>query len=273
MEVYIDDMVVKSKKAEDHAGALASLGSNFSPAVFDKIPIVHLLEPTIEKPDQTYPINEDTNSWTKPYYDWLLQGTLPKDKNEARALRIKASTYTLINNMVFKKSQAGPYLRCLEPREAKQVIEDIHDGYCRNHKGGRSLASKFLRTGYFLPTLKDDCIAYSSRCEACQIHSPFIHQPSELLHSISAPLPFMKWGMDIVGKLPQAPRQKVFMLAMADYFSKWIEADSYSLVTSTPGYPKANGQAESCNKVVISCLKKKLKRRKGRWAEELPLFL
>ncbi|XP_074291505.1 uncharacterized protein LOC141618303 [Silene latifolia] len=37
--------------------------------------------------------------------------------------------------------------------------------------------------------------------------------------------------------------------------------------------PKANGQAESSNKVIISCLKKKLKRRKGRWAEELPLVL
>ncbi|XP_074283236.1 uncharacterized protein LOC141607785 [Silene latifolia] len=203
MEVYIDDMVVKSKKVEDHfssfdidqirrdlnthADALASLGSNFSPAVFDKIPIVHLLEPTIEKPGQTCPINEDTNSWTKPYYDWFLQGILSKDRHEARALRIKASTYTIINNMLFKKSLAGPYLRCLERHEAKQVIEDIHDGYCGNHKGGRSLASKVLRTGYFWPTLRADCIAYSFKCEACQLHSPFIHRPSKILHSISAP--------------------------------------------------------------------------------------
>ncbi|XP_074297421.1 uncharacterized protein LOC141628144 [Silene latifolia] len=46
-----------------------------------------------------------------------------------------------------------------------------------------------------------------------------------------------------------------------------------NLVTSTPGYPKDNGQADSSNKVVISYLKKKLKRRKDRWAEELPLVL
>ena len=37
----------------------------------------------------------------------------------------------------------------------------------------------------------------------------------------------MQWGMDIVGKLPKAPGGKVFMLAMTDYFSKWIEAESY----------------------------------------------
>ncbi|XP_074283273.1 uncharacterized protein LOC141607826 [Silene latifolia] len=111
----------------------------------------------------------------------------------------------------------------------------------------------------------------------------------------------MKWGMDIVGKLPVALGQRVFILAMTDYFSKWIEADSFrqvtekevisfirkniifrlafctewniNLVTSTPGYPKANGQAESSNKVVISCLKMKLKRKRGRWAEELSLVL
>ncbi|XP_074277493.1 uncharacterized protein LOC141601125 [Silene latifolia] len=108
---------------------------------------------------------------------------------------------------------------------------------------------------------------------------------------------------------------------MTDYFSKWIEADSFrqvtekevisfirkniicryevpseivsdngtqfvekrtktfyaewniNLVTSTPGYPKANSKDESSNKVVISFLKKKLKSRRGRWAEELPLVL
>ncbi|KAI3762459.1 hypothetical protein L1987_52889 [Smallanthus sonchifolius] len=39
--------------------------------------------------------------------------------------------------------------------------------------------------------------------------------------------PFMKWGMDIVGKLPKAPGGKLFMLAMVDYFSKWIEVEAF----------------------------------------------
>ncbi|XP_074316077.1 uncharacterized protein LOC141652473 [Silene latifolia] len=53
------------------------------------------------------------------------------------------------------------------------------------------------------------------------------------------------------------------------FYAEW----NINLVTSTPGYPKANGQAESSNKVVINCLKKKLNRKRGRWAEELPLVL
>ncbi|XP_056698017.1 uncharacterized protein [Spinacia oleracea] len=40
----------------------------------------------------------------------------------------------------------------------------------------------------------------------------------------------MKWEMDIVGPLPQASVQSVFMLAMTDYFSKWIEAETFKQV-------------------------------------------
>ena len=60
-----------------------------------------------------------------------------------------------------------------------------------------------------------------------------IRMPAEFFHPISASWPFMKWGMDIVGKLPEAPGGKVFMLAVTDYFSKWIEADAFKHVTET----------------------------------------
>ena len=40
----------------------------------------------------------------------------------------------------------------------------------------------------------------------------------------------MKWGMDIVGKLPTAPGQRVYMLVVTDYFTKWIEAEAFHQV-------------------------------------------
>ncbi|XP_021770746.1 uncharacterized protein LOC110734930 [Chenopodium quinoa] len=51
-----------------------------------------------------------------------------------------------------------------------------------------------------------------------------------------------------------------------NFWDKW----NITLVTSTPRYPRANGQAEFSNKVIIGSLKKKLKDKKGKWAEELP---
>ena len=75
--------------------------------------------------------------------------------------------------------------------------------------------------------MKRDALTYAQKCDACQRHSNILHQPAEPLHPIISPWPFMKWEMDIVGKLPTAPGGKVFMLVMTDYFSKWIEAEAY----------------------------------------------
>lgn len=40
----------------------------------------------------------------------------------------------------------------------------------------------------------------------------------------------MKWGIDIVGKLPTAPEQRVYMLTITDYFIKWIETETFAQV-------------------------------------------
>ena len=43
----------------------------------------------------------------------------------------------------------------------------------------------------------------------------------------------MKWGMDIVGKMPTAPGQRIYMLALTDYFTKWVEAEAFHQVRDT----------------------------------------
>ena len=57
---------------------LAGRGSNFNPSALNSIPIIHLLQPAIQKPENVqtiYTVEED--SWTKPYYDWLQDGKFP----------------------------------------------------------------------------------------------------------------------------------------------------------------------------------------------------
>ncbi|CAH9078823.1 unnamed protein product [Cuscuta epithymum] len=81
--------------------------------------------------------------------------------------------------------------------------------------------------------MRHDAVAYTQACQPCQKHAPLHHQHAESLHPVLSPWPFMKWGMDIVGKLPEAPGQKVYMLAMTDYFSKWIEAEPFRQIRDT----------------------------------------
>ena len=51
-----------------------------------------------------------------------------------------------------------------------------------------------------------------------------------------------------------------------DFYKEW----GIQLSFSTPRYPQANGQAELTNKIVINIIKKRLKKAKGLWADELP---
>ena len=40
----------------------------------------------------------------------------------------------------------------------------------------------------------------------------------------------MRWGMDIIGPMPNS-RQKHFVLVLTDYFTKWIEVEAFANVT------------------------------------------
>ncbi|XP_074271113.1 uncharacterized protein LOC141595040 [Silene latifolia] len=220
------------------ANAMETLGATFQPTELSNIPITHVLTPAIQKePDQNQ-VKEDVHmqcaqeartlvstvgqqdaDWRVPYLNWLRDGTLPEDRKEAQSFRIKASRYIMIDNILFGKSLAGPCLRCLSKEEAETVLRDVHGGECGNHAGGLSMSNKILRQGYFWPTMRADAINHSKRFEPCQKAAPAIHQPVEPMHPIISPWPFMMWGMDIVGKLPRAPGNRVYMLVMTDYFS------------------------------------------------------
>ncbi|XP_070014520.1 uncharacterized protein [Nicotiana sylvestris] len=95
--------------------------------------------------------------------------------------------------------------------------------------------------------MEEEAEGFVAKCDKCQRYGNNMHRPAELLHLVVAPWPFMKWGMDIVGPLPEAKGKSC----------------QIKRITSTPYHPMANGQAESTNKIIINNLKKKLEESKG----------
>ena len=88
------------------------------------------------------------------------------------------------------------------------------------------------RAGYYWPTMAADANRQAKHCDQCQRHTPVSKLLPENLKSISSLWPFRKWGMDIVGKFPMAPGQKVFRLIVTDYFSKWVKVEALSSITN-----------------------------------------
>ncbi|RDX61576.1 pol, partial [Mucuna pruriens] len=49
---------------------------------------------------------------------------------------------------------------------------------------------------------------------------------------MASPWPFSRWGVDILGPFPLAPRQIKFLIVTVDYFTKWIEAEPVVVISS-----------------------------------------
>lgn len=86
-----------------------------------------------------------------------------------------------------------------------------------------------LRQGYYWTTMESDCNEFVKRCHKCKIHANLMHMPPTELTSMTTPWPFSVWGSDIIGKVtPKASNGHEFILVAIDYFTKWVEAASYS---------------------------------------------
>uniref|UniRef100_A0A2N9J3T5 Uncharacterized protein n=1 Tax=Fagus sylvatica TaxID=28930 RepID=A0A2N9J3T5_FAGSY len=95
-------------------------------------------------------------SWMTDIIQYLKGGVGPEDKKEAHKLRVRATRFVLLRDVLYKMGFSKPYLRCLAPKDANYVLREVHEGICGNHSGARALVHKLTRAGYFWPsTLKD----------------------------------------------------------------------------------------------------------------------
>nr|XP_027103190.1 uncharacterized protein K02A2.6-like [Coffea arabica] len=66
----------------------------------------------------------------------------------------------------------------------------------------------------------------------CQMHGDVIRALPTELHSMPAPWPCSMWGMDVIGVIdPPASNGHQFILVAIEYFTKWVEAESFKHVT------------------------------------------
>ncbi|GLU23410.1 hypothetical protein SLE2022_394160 [Rubroshorea leprosula] len=172
-----------------------------------------------------------TSSWTTPLINYLQSDELPEDQSAAKLIKRRAAHFTLLDNQLYKRAASMPLLRCLTPYEAEYAVREVHEGVCGTHIGGKTLARKLLKHGYYWPTMVEDAQNYVKKCPTCQFNADDIHMPGEMLSSLTSPWPFAQWGVDLLGPFVKGKGSCTFLVVAVDYFTKWIEAKPLSTTT------------------------------------------
>ncbi|KAK1629591.1 hypothetical protein QYE76_003906 [Lolium multiflorum] len=101
-----------------------------------------------------------------------------------KRIRYRAMKYVLIGDDMFYRTLEGLLLKCLGPAESNRLLH-----------------------------------------EACQRFGSIQMVPASAMNPIIKPWPFRGWGMDMIGKIhPPSSKGHVWVLAITDYFTKWVEA-------------------------------------------------
>ena len=141
-------------------------------------------------------------------------------KNDKRALRKKASNYTIKSGNIVKQT-GDKYLLVIQRDKVPDILSEVHD-----HSGGHQhfrYSYRIAKERYYWPGMYVDIQTYVSDCFRCQKNQPCLKAPTMPLQ----PLPVITkvWyrvGMDLTGPLVESQGYK-YILTFIDHFTKWIE--------------------------------------------------
>ena len=99
---------------------------------------------------------------------YIATGELPDDRGMAHKIQIQSARFSIVDRQLYKRSLGGLYLKCLTLEQGQYVLAELHEGICRNHLGGRTLAHRAHTQGYYWPTIKAEAADDVKKCDPCQ---------------------------------------------------------------------------------------------------------
>ena len=76
---------------------------------------------------------------------FLERDILPEEKSEDEKVQRKSPRFWLSEDRkLYKRSFSGPYLLCVHPEASESFLEELHEGVCGSHIGGRSLSHRAI---------------------------------------------------------------------------------------------------------------------------------
>ncbi|GKV06877.1 hypothetical protein SLEP1_g18697 [Rubroshorea leprosula] len=150
----------------------------------------------------------------------------------SRRTKMQALNYVLLEDVLYRRGHDELLLRCLGPDEYCQIMSNVHNGIC-------DYFTKWVEAKPMKKVDQTDIIKFLKE---------------EIIH---------RFGLS---ETVTSDQGIVFVGAQVEAFAKEME---FRLLTSTPHYAQANGQAEASNRIVINLLEKMVDDNPRGWHELL----
>jgi hypothetical protein len=171
----------------------------------------------------------EPDDWRADIFNYLKDSA----RGAPKRIRYRAMKYVLIGDDMFYRTLEGLLLKCLGPAESNRLLHEVHEGACGTHQSAHKMKWLIRRSGFYWPTMLEDCFQYYKGCQACQKFGSIQMVPASAMNPIIKPWPFRGWGMDMIGKIhPASSKGHEWVLAITDYFTKWVEAIPMKSVAS-----------------------------------------
>ncbi|XP_027364665.1 uncharacterized protein LOC113871761 [Abrus precatorius] len=163
IEAEFDEICVRytPRTMNEQADKLAKLASQRKLGQLKSVIHQEVLKPSIAK-KECIDIENVPHNWMTPIIQYLTDSSLPNNPESAKKIRMHAAKYFLLGKDLYRRGISTPMLKCLNDGQANYVTREIHEGIYGIHSGGRTMAAKILRVGYYLPTLSQDCHMFTN---------------------------------------------------------------------------------------------------------------
>lgn len=80
-------------------------------------------------------IEEEDDEWMRDLIGFLVNGTFLGDEDMVKKVRLRAPRFEMRNGKLYKRYYSELVLQCVNRREAREIMIDIHERTCLAHQG------------------------------------------------------------------------------------------------------------------------------------------
>jgi hypothetical protein len=125
--------------------------------------------------------------------DWrlpLLECIRDPRETTDKKVKWQVLKYTYLDDDLYRRTINGVLLKCWGEEQAKVAVRKVYDGICGAHQSAYKMNWLLWRSGFYWPTMMDDCVKYQKGCKAYQRFGNIQLAPADVMNSIVKSWPF-----------------------------------------------------------------------------------